>query len=161
MEDGTRRAYLAIEKFKLEFATFPGQSECTLVFPNEHSQPGILWAIYEALSPVDASPPARRGLWFHPGNFLELTAADDGLLTNTTQIGNYGPPEDRCSYDLRVGDQACVATSDNNDFDLVVEENSFRVRARSPEILERVVKVLVDWHAQRDAALIRRVEIPG
>jgi hypothetical protein len=72
------------------------------------------------------------------------------------QIGNYGPPEIRATYGLRVGELACVWTSDDNHFDLVIAENSFRIAASTPAMLERVVDVLVAWHAARGAALLHR-----
>ena len=146
-----------IDRFKEQLRTFAAVSGCTLTFPNKNSQPGILWEVYAALSPGGA-PLWKRPYSFYPEEVVELTERGDGLLTTSGQIGNYGPPEIVSSYSLRVGAEACVWTCDDTHFDLVVDENSFRVHASSPALLERVVKVLVDWHAARDAALLRREE---
>ena len=160
MEADDLPAHEAIDRFKEQLRTFAVVSGCTLTFPNKNSQPEILWEVYAASSPAGA-PLRMRSYSFYPGDVVELTESGDGLLTTSVQIGNYGPPEIRRSYGLRVGAEACVWTCDDNDFDLPVHENSFRVGARAPEILARVVEVLVDWHAARGVALLRREEGAG
>jgi hypothetical protein len=152
----TAPAHEVIARFKAQLREFVGTSGCSVTFPNRNGHLEILWEVYAALSPPEAAASVRYTVSWYPGDVLALTERGDGVLTSSVQIGNYGPPETRSSYSLRVGEEACVWTCDDNDFDLVVTEATFRVRARSPEVLERVVRVIVDWHAARGAELAGR-----
>ncbi len=148
-------SYQVIERFKRQLDAFAAVKRCTLTFPNKSSQPDILWEVYAAASPGGA-PRSKRSYDFHPGDVVELTDRDDGLLTTSVQIGNYGPPEVRKSYSLLVAGKVRIDTCDDSNFDLVTYENTFDVSACSVAIFERVIEGLTDWHAARDAALIRR-----
>jgi hypothetical protein len=158
----------AIETFRQRARRLAGACTADLTFPNHNSHREILLAVYAALSPSGGLHSETAASHSFMDEHLLVTGRGDGLLSQSVQIGNYGPPELRVSYTLVVSaagapvgtgdDEAdlCVLTCDDNDFDLVVTKATFSVQASTAERVERAAQIIVAWHSARGLHLLAR-----